>query len=176
MAETLRTAIFARSALSSDQYQEIVALCRRAYDEELSETLAMFTAATHVLGYLGAELVTHALWIPRTLIAGGQALHTAYVEAVATDPRYQRRGYASTILRAMAVAIIDYDLGALSPSDAAFYARLGWEEWRGPLAAMIDDVVMPTPGETAMILRLPATPLLDLEGTLVAPWRAGDIW
>jgi len=76
----------------------------------------------------------------------------------------------------LAGAITAYDIGALSPSDPAFYARLGWELWRGPLAVATDAGITPTPDEEVMILRLPKTPPLDLHGTLVAPWRPGDVW
>ena len=76
----------------------------------------------------------------------------------------------------LAGAITAYDIAALSPSDPAFYARLGWELWRGPLAVATDAGITPTPDEEVMILRLPKTPPLDLHGTLVAPWRPGDVW
>lgn len=176
MTETLRITIIPGASLPSAVRQEIIALCTRAYEEDFADLLATFPAATHVLGYLGDELVSHALWISRPLTYNDTPLLSAYVEAVATEPRYQGRGYASSVLRALAGAIIAYDLGALSPSDPAFYARLGWEEWRGPLAVITDGGVIPTPGEDVMILRLPKTPPLDVHGALAAPWRPGDIW
>lgn len=172
----LRIEIVPGASLSQVQYESIVALCTRAYDEEFGEILAGFAGPTHVLGYLGDELVSHALWIPRTLLYNGAALRSAYVEAVATEQRHQGRGYASAVLRALAGAITDYDIGALSPSDPAFYARLGWELWRGPLAVATDEGIVPTPDEQVMILRLPKTPPLDLHGTLVAAWRPGEVW
>ncbi len=164
------------ASLAPDVRQDIIALCTRAYEEDFAGIMNLFTDATHVLGYLDDELVSHALWIPRTLIYNGTPLHSAYVEAVATEPRFQGRGYASAVLRALAAAIAAYDLGALSPSEPAFYARLGWEAWRGPLAVLTAEGLIPTPDEEVMILRLPKTPFLDLHGTLVAPWREGDVW
>ncbi len=164
------------ASLMPSLYRDIVALCTHAYEEEFGEILAQSAEPTHVLGYLSDELVSHALWIPRRLIYNGAALRSAYVEAVATEPRYQGRGYASAVLRTLAGAIAAYDIGALSPSDPAFYARLGWELWRGPLAVATDEGIVPTLGENAMILRLPKTPPLDLYGALVAPWRAGEVW
>ncbi len=175
-AEPLHITIVPGTALSAALRQDIIALCTRAYEEDFADIMAAFTGATHVLGYLGDELVSHALWIPRTLTCNGAPLRCAYVEAVATEPRYQGRRCASSILRALAAAVTDYDLAALSPSEAAFYARLGWEAWRGPLAVLTAGSVIPTPDEDVMILRLPNTPPLDLYGMLVAPWREGDIW
>lgn len=176
MTETLRIDIWPRSALPSAQYADIVALCSRAYEEPFAHVLAAFKDATHVIASVNGELVSHALWVPRTLTCAGTRLRSAYVEAVATEPRHQGRGYASRVLHALAAAITSFDMGALSPSDPAFYARLGWELWRGPLAVATDGGVLPTPDEEVMILRLPNTPRLDLDATLIAPWREGDIW
>ena len=92
----------------------------------------------------------------------------------ATAPDRQGRGYASAIMRRLAAAIGDWSLGALSPSDASFYARLGWERWRGPLSIRTADGPLATPDEEVMILRLPATPPLDLDAPLSAEWRAGE--
>ncbi len=176
VTEALQIEIIPHSSISPARYQDIIALCSRAYDEDFHDSLALFVDAFHVVGSLDRELVSHALWIPRTLSYNGMPLRSAYVEAVATEPRYQGQGYASKLLRALAAAITSYELGALSPSDPAFYRRLGWEQWLGPLAVMSDEGVRPTPEDVAMILRLPDTPTLDLHGTLTAPWRAGEIW
>jgi GNAT superfamily N-acetyltransferase len=176
MSESLQIKIFPYASLTQSLYRAILALCTRAYGDGFSEILALFEDPTHVVAELDGELVSHALWIPRILTYNGAPLLSAYVEAVATEPRYQGRGYASAVLRALAEAITAYDIGALSPSDPGFYARLGWESWRGPLAVATADGITPTPDEDVMILRLPKTPPLDLRGMLVAPWRPGDIW
>jgi aminoglycoside 2'-N-acetyltransferase I len=159
-----------------DQERDIIALCSRAYNSDFSDLLDAFEDTTHVLAYIDRQLVSHALWIPRTLTYQGTPLRSAYVEAVATDPPLQGRGYASHVLRALTAAITSFDLGALSPSDPAFYTRLGWELWRGPLGVATEDGVTPTPDGSVMIFRLPNTPPLDLHESLIAPWRTGDIW
>jgi GNAT superfamily N-acetyltransferase len=181
MTDAPRIEVLSRGALTPARYDAILALCTRAYEEPFAEYLAPFGDATHVLATVDGELVSHAMWVPRTLTHRGTPLRCAYVEAVATEPTRQRRGHATRVLRALADAITDFELGALSPSDAAFYARLGWEPWRGPLAVATGDVasgdaVTPTPDEEVMILRLPRTPALDLDGPLVAPWRPGEVW
>ena len=134
--------------------------------------------STHVLGRLDGELVSHAAWVTRLLQPEGlPLLRTAYVEAVATAPEHQGRGYATAVLRALADRITDFDLGALSPSDAKFYARLGWESWRGPtLIRLPEGGLLDPTGEDVMILRLPATPALDLNARLTAEWRRGELW
>jgi aminoglycoside 2'-N-acetyltransferase I len=172
----LRIDVLPGDSLTARQRAEIIALCSRAYEEDFSSLFDDFAATTHVLANVGRRWVSHALWIERPLFYNGARLRSAYVEAVATEPAHQRRGYASAVLRALALAIGAYDIGALSPSDPAFYARLGWELWQGSLFVERDGRQHPTPDEVVMVLRLPNTPPLDVGGTLAAPWRKGDIW
>lgn len=176
MTDGLRLEVRARRDLDSDTFERVTALCTRAYEEPFAGILDQFREATHLLGWMGETLVSHALWVARPLTAGSRLLRSAYVEAVATEPAHQGRGHASALLRALGDQIASFDLGALSPSEAAFYARLGWESWRGPLAVATPYGLQPTPEEEVMILRLPKTPPLDLDGPLVAPWREGDVW
>ena len=165
------------AALTPAMAGSIVALCTEAYEEPMDSVLTDFEGATHVLASLDGELASHAMWVPRRLRCGDSVWNTAYVEAVATRPAHQGKGYASAVLHELASQITDFDIGVLSPSDPAFYARLGWETWRGPLAIASDDgSLTPTPGEMVMILRLPRSPALDLEATLVAEWRPGEVW
>ena len=126
--------------------------------------------------FSGERLASHALWIERRLHLRGGTLCAAFVEAVATEPAFQRRGFATSALRALAGAIAGYDVGALSPSDVGFYQRLDWERWRGPLWAIRDDLWVRQFDETAMILRTGATPPLDLDADLAVDWREGEVW
>ena len=153
----------------------ILDLCRRAYDEELGQYFRDVGGGTHVMGYLDGKLVCHAMWVTRWLEPeGGPRLRTAYVELVATDPAEQRKGYGSAVMRRLAESIVDFDLGALSPATAEIYARLGWTFWRGPLSIRGPEGLIASPEEEIMILRLPRTPPLDVNGPLSADPRAGD--
>jgi len=176
MTSALHIAIIARKDLTARQNAEITSLCSRAYGEDFSSILPLFDHPTHILAYANGDLVSHALWITRPLDYNDTRLQSAYVEAVATEPAQQGRGYASALLRRLASAITPYDIGALSPSDPVFYTRFGWEVWRGPLYVATAAGSYPTPDDVVMILRLPRTPPIDLQGKLTAPWRAGDIW
>lgn len=159
------------------QQADILRLCTEAYEEDFSHWFELFPDSAHVLAYANGELVSHAAWVTRWLQPeGGPVLHTAYVEAVATAPAWQRRGLATGVLRELQRHLNDYDLAALSPSDTAFYERTGWERWRGPLAIRTETGPLPTPDEEVMILRLPRTPPLDLTGLLTAEWRVGELW
>lgn len=158
--------------------QEIIALCNRAYEEDLAELFATLTNATHVPGYYENELASHALWVARQLQVGsGPLLRTAYVELVATEPKYQQRGFAAVVMKRIVEEVQDYALAALSPFSVEFYGRLGWELWRGPLFIRTDTQLLASPSdEEVMIYRLPQTPPLDLSAPLSAEWREGELW
>jgi len=160
------------------RWTAIVTLCRDAYDEDLDALLRTLRPLGHVLAWLDGELVAHACWVERALVPGAQPpLRTAFVEAVATAPAHQRRGYASAVLERLVAAVAgEFELAALAPSDPRFYERLGWQLWRGPLGIRAADGLVATPGEQVMIMRLPRTPALDLDGPLSAEWRAGELW
>jgi aminoglycoside 2'-N-acetyltransferase I len=177
MTDTPRFLIIAQKDLIPTQRAEIVELCSRAYNEDFSSIVQLpYDQPFHILAHLNGNLISHALWFTRILNYNGIPLQSAYVEAVATEPAYQGRGYASLLLRQLARAITSYDIGALSPSDPAFYSRLGWELWRGCLFVASKSEISPTPEYRVMILRVPQTPSLDLGGSLTASWREGDIW
>ena len=158
--------------------KEIRDLCTEAYAEDFSDAFELLGPGVHIIGRLNDRIVSHAMWVDRALrIGNGATLHAAYVEAVATRPAFQRRGFGTELLRRLANEIRDYDLGALSPSDERYYARLGWEPWRGPLFIRTATGLEATPDEGVMILRLEKTPAdLDLDSSLSAEWRRGELW
>lgn len=163
--------------LTDGQLSSIHTLCDRAYEEDLASLFNTFTDTTHVFGYLEDTIVSHAMWVTRWLQPGdGPRLRTAYVEMVATEPRYQRRGFATAIMKRLAEEISDYELGGLCPSTPELYGKLGWVFWQGPLFVRTAEGLTPTPDEKVMILRLPKTPALDMNLALSAEWREGEVW
>ena len=79
-------------------------------------------------------------------------------------------------MKRLAEEIRDFDIGALSTGSFDFYARLGWVSWRGPLCIRKGDELVPTPGDTVMVMSLPGTPDLDPDAPLSAEWREGELW
>lgn len=180
MDPTLR--ILQPQQVTPAEREAILSLCSAAYEMDFAPYLAALHAPIHLLLSVDGHLVSHAALVTRRLIADGRInLQTAYVEAVATAPAHQGRGYGTRIMAAVAATVADpahghFDLAALSPSDAGFYARLGWELWQGPLRVRTDAGELPTPEEEVMILRLPATPSLDPTASLSCEWRPLEIW
>ena len=159
--------------------QAIVTMCTEAHQHDFGPLFTFLPPdGLHVIGYLENELVGHAVITTRWLQpAGLPILRTAYVDAVATSPAHQGRGVGSAIMRHLAEAASrDYDIACLETDRHSFYTRLGWELWRGPLAGRGGDGLVPTPDQTGiMILRLPKTPPLNLDGLLTIE-IGGRIW
>ena len=166
------------SALQGGAWDDVLTLCSAAYDEDTAPYFADIGPGTHFLLRDAGVLVSHAMLVTRTLIAASEPpMVTAYVELVATRPSHQRRGFATQLMRALAGAVAMYDIGALSPFDVAFYARLGWEPWRGPLSMRTSTGLVATPDEEVMVLRGPRTPTtLTLDEPLSIEWRRGEVW
>lgn len=170
--------VVAGKDLTQKERLEVIALCDLAYEEDLGAIISQFVDPVHVLGFLNEQLVSHALWITRYLQPKGlPLLRTAYVEAVATHPDFQHRGFASAITRKVVEEIKDFDIAGLAPFSVDYYARLGWEKWRGPLYERRGGKLIASPtDERVMIHRLPKTPELDLDTAISIEWRVGEVW
>jgi aminoglycoside 2'-N-acetyltransferase I len=156
-------------------------VCRAAHDDD--EFQYMFTryfgsGARHFLAYDGDVLVSHAVVSTRGVQPDGlPILRTAFVDAVSTLPSHQNQGYGSATMRRLADEVGDYEIGCLQTDRTSFYARLGWEEWRGPLAGRSNDGLIPTPDQRGvMVLRLPGTPPLDVDAGLTIERQPERIW
>ena len=158
--------------------KEVLELCANAYGEDLEGYLDDIGTGTHVVAYLDHILVSHAMWVDRTLtVDEDRVLSAAYVELVATHPDYRKRGFATGVMRRLAGEILGYDIGALSPGETHLYAHLGWQLWEGPLFVETATGFVRSPEEeSVMILQLPNTPKIDLKASLTAEWRAGEVW
>ena len=175
----LQLRVVPSTSKSTDLFREILALCNLAYGEDLTELFDTFESPTHVIGLIDDRLVSHAMWVTRWLRAGSsRPLKTAYIEAVATLPAVQGNGYASEVMRYLAAHIPgSYELAALSPAETSLYARLGWCFWRGPLSIrMPSGLEERTPDEQVMVLELPGRAKLNLNDSLSAEWREGELW
>lgn len=160
---------------------QIVELCVAAHQQEDFRNLFSYvpSGGWHFLAYHGDELVSHAMVTTRWLQPEGhQLLKTAYIDAVSSLPAYQGRGYGSAVMRRLAEEIDnEYIIACLETDREGFYARLGWEIWRGPLAGRGEQGLVPTPDQRGiMVLRLSKTPLIDLDSLLTIECQSGRIW
>lgn len=167
-----------RSAdMPAAQIGEVAALCGSVFNCDYQYLLDLVPVRTHVLGYVDGRLVSHALWLDRSMRMGdGPWVTAAYVEGVATHPDYRRRGYGEAVMRRLQEETRRYPLGALSPAMEPWYVKLGWERWQGPLRIDKDGEISETRDETVLVYRTPHTGSLDLTEPLTAEWRPFELW
>lgn len=169
------------AALDAATRQEIIRVCVEASGEADFNNLFSYLPpeGLHVMAYADRLLVGHAVVTTRWLQPENlPLLRTAYVDAVATAPKHQGQGVGSAVMRHLAEAIKDdFEIACLETEKVGFYEQVGWERWRGTLAGRErNGDIVPTPDQDGiMILRLPRTPALNLEGLLTIEID-GRIW
>jgi aminoglycoside 2'-N-acetyltransferase I len=177
MVEPIRVSVVPASQLAQHDRDRIVALCSEVFETDYSLFLADFVAATHVIAHLAGEVVSHALWLPRRLLVGGEEIvESAYVEGVATWPDYQGRGFGSAVMRRLQLEITEFDLGALSTGIAGWYERLGWRVWSGAKYIRRGKMLTETPDECVMVYEIAGKLLPDVTKSLTAEWRPNEAW
>ena len=134
---------------------------------------------SHFVVEVGGRIVSHAAVVERTLHLAGAPVRTGYVEAVATAPDEQGRGYGTSLMRAVNELIEhDFELGVLGTGSQGFYERLGWRIWQGPSCVLTASGESATPDDDGYIMYLltPTSPPLDPHAPIACEWRPGDVW
>ena len=182
---TIRLSRLSTQALSHDRIDAIRAILDAAFGDDEDERFTdddweHALGGLHVVLDLDGVIVSHASVVERVLEVGGRALRTGYVEAVATAPAAQGRGYGTLVMREIAAEIhAQFELGALGTGSHGFYERLGWRRWNGPSSVRVPAGERRTPDDDGyiMVLRTPATPPdLDDRAPISCDWRPGDVW
>lgn len=161
--------------------QAVRRLMSAAFGERFSEEdWQHATGGTHffIRGPEGS-VVSHASVVARSLESSGAQMSTGYVEAVATQPEFQRRGLATAVMLRVADFVEErFELGALSSGKPAFYEKLGWIRWRGATWCRRGGDLFRTADEDGGVFVLPLrhSPPLDFEGDIAVEWRSGDVW
>jgi aminoglycoside 2'-N-acetyltransferase I len=133
----------------------------------------------HFVLDLDGEVIAHGSVVERELHLGERAFRTGYVEAVATAPARQGRGFGSRLVTDVTEYVrANFEIGGLGTGRHHFYERLGWQTWLGPSFVRTADGLQATPDDDGYILVLPtpSTPLLDLTEPISCEWRPGDAW
>src|SRR3954447_16036728 len=158
----------------------VIEVCVAAHREEDFRNLFTYipSGGRHFLASRGDELVSHAVATTRWVQPEGRPeLRTAFVDAVSTLPVYEGLGYGSAAMDALIKDVDDFDVACLQTDIPEFYARLGWEVWRGPLAGRDETGIVPTPEQRGvMVHRLSRTPPLDLDAQLSIERQPNRIW
>ncbi len=168
------------TALSRANLAALRDLLELSYLGDFSEDdWAHALGGVHALAFDGKTLVGHGALVTRTLLAGGRAWHTGYVEALAVRPSHRRRGIGGSLMESLEGLLRqDYELGALSPSDDAvrLYRARGWLPWRGPTFASVGATPMRTESEDGNVFIFAVRELPPLDEALTCDARSGDPW
>jgi aminoglycoside 2'-N-acetyltransferase I len=174
---TLRT-----QELDARRVDALIALCGRAFREPFEQAWNAVGAGTHVIAEVDGRPVGHALLIERAIEIGlgsERPLRSGYLENVASEPRLHGRGIGSAVMRRMNELIDRYELGALATGSNAFYERLGWMTWRGPVYVRHGDRRERLEREDGrvMVRFTPLTPAgLEVEAAISVEGRAWNAW
>ena len=88
----MKTEIIETAALDRIRRDEILTLCRVAYEDQLEGYFENIGPGVHLLGRVDSALVSHAMFVERWLQrSSGELLRTAYVES---SPRGRTRSVA----------------------------------------------------------------------------------
>jgi aminoglycoside 2'-N-acetyltransferase I len=122
----------------------------------------------------------HAAVVERELLVGARPFRSGYVEAVAVAPSLQRTGLGAAVMATVTDLVrARFDLGALSTGEWSFYARFGWERWRGPTYIRTPDgglVRSAEEDDSVMIVRCPPSLDIDVAEAITCEKRQGDSW
>jgi aminoglycoside 2'-N-acetyltransferase I len=184
MSDRTRLRVLETAELTTSEIGAIRTIMREAFGTDpehafTDDDWAHAVDGRHFVLDLAGEIVTHASVVERELHMDGRPLRTGYVEAVATAPAHDGRGYGSQVMEAANAHIRDrYELGALGTGRHHFYERLGWETWRGQAFVRVSNGSERTPDEEGyiLVLRTPISPPFDGTEALSCDWRPGDVW
>ncbi|HVR32423.1 MAG TPA: GNAT family N-acetyltransferase [Acidimicrobiia bacterium] len=159
---------------------ELHALCVCAFDGDFDlEDWEHSLGGRHFVTYEAGMPRAHASVVPRTLEIEGRPLQVGYVEAVATDPDHQGRGFGTMAMEGAGRWIrASYQMGVLATGEFHFYERLGWERWTG--LTYVRDGVTQARSEDAdgaiMVLRFGPSERIGLDAAISCEARSGDDW
>jgi aminoglycoside 2'-N-acetyltransferase I len=174
----------ATDELTATEVEAVRRLLWAAFDDPeegmTEDDWAHALGGVHVLLELDGEIAGHASVVERELRVDDRPFRTGYVEAVAIDPRFQRRGLGASLMREVGLVIEEgFELGALGTGSPEFDERLGWLRWLGPTWVRTEQGPRRTAEEDGGIFVLPtATTPSDLDRTasISCDWRPGDVW
>ena len=180
--ETLRFSILRNRDLTDELKEEIISVCNAAFPEPFDKLMDFIPPdGIHVTGYTSkGQMASHVLITKRNFVIGDNLnLKCAYIDAVATHPDHQGKGFGSQAMnKAMKTASGDFDIGGLSTFIHRWYGKLGWKEWKGSLFLNKEGEIIPTPeiDGVVMIYEFEKTPPINVHSSLTACWRPGGGW
>jgi len=183
-ADRSRLRRLATHELTPDEVRIIRELLSDAFDRDEDERFEEddwqhAVGGLHFVLEIDGAILAHASVVERELQIGSKPVRTGYVEAVATAPGHQGKGWGTLVMREVGSYIREgFELGALGTGSHGFYERLGWSTWLGPSSVRTETGVRLTPDDDGYIMMLdtPTSPRLDPTASISCEWRPGDVW
>lgn len=119
--------------LSERDRSGLISLCTRAFADDFSNLFARRPNARHVVIRIDNRIVGHGCWEPLPVSISSVTSISAWISAVAVEPTLRRSGIGTGIMSAIESDCERMQLGLLSAAEPAFYVRLGWRRWMGPV-------------------------------------------
>ena len=170
---------FTTAEAPAELLAEIRALMDAVFDDFTDADWEHTVGGTHAIATDGGAVVSHAAVVPRILEVAGRPLRTGYVEGVGTAASHRRAGLGSRVMTEIGAIIrAEYEFGALGTGAYDFYAKLGWERWRGPTCVRYGAETIRTAedDDAIMVLRFGPSRDADLTAPLCCEARVGDDW
>jgi aminoglycoside 2'-N-acetyltransferase I len=174
LIETIRT-----YSISDSLRKEVLDLCNTAFGQPFDILFSLLPPdGTHLLGREDGRLVAHLVITDRAMRFGENAwMRAAYIDAVATHPDFQKRGFAGDLLSlASDLCRERYDLQALSTNAPDLYTRHAFLKWSGKMLIEGEFGEGTTETEeqgTLMVLFSHRSKITDFTLPVTSNWRPG---
>lgn len=158
-------------------------ICRsvlnEAFDGDFSEEDWSHTfGGIRFLGFLEKRLIAHGSVVPRTIWMDAIETKVGYVEGIAVEKSYWRRGFGSLLISEItAFCRAEYPISMLSTGEKEFYRKQGWVDFLGESYVKENGIEIRTKEEDeGLMVLLGALSSLSIPRKVVCETRDGDFW
>lgn len=165
--------------LTTTHLQQLNALFIDAFEQNFSDDdFEHLYGGIHIIASANTIIIGHAALIPRTIHIDGSPYQVGYIEGVAVASTYQRQGIGAQIMRQITdMAAHDFVVAMLSTGEHDFYARFGWQRFKGESYVDNHGTIERTADEDEGLMVLTNLTHLNQPGIAwVCDWRTGDVW
>lgn len=154
-------------------------LMAKAFEDDFSDNDWKNTyGGMRFLGHFEERLIAHGAVVPRKMNIDGEPKIVGYVEAIAVEPSYWRKGYGSLLMADLtSFCKSEFSLSMLSTDEKDFYRKSGWRDFQGMSYVLQDGKEVRTEDEDyGLMYILGKDPALEEPRKAVCNSRSGDDW
>ena len=158
-------------------------ICRNvlneAFDGDFSEEDWSHTfGGIRFLGFLEKRLIAHGSVVPRKIWIDATETKAGYVEGIAVEKSYWRRGFGSSLISEItAFCRAEFPISMLSTGEKEFYRKHGWVDFPGESFVSVNGIEIRTEEEDeGLMVLLGALSSFSIPRKVVCETRTGDFW